>query len=169
MSNKHVSKENLEEALGLVAQVVPFRKGTGKKSITGMTDKNGSVRPTASGNYAISVGTSDTSVLGDLESAVASANIVATMPEASGNLSGSIGLSTKAISSGSVAIGIQNTAGIKGYYWHSISVQSDGSAKITLSKAQTNLLSFSPVAKDSNFNWEIGDYPLPYRQRGIFL
>lgn len=158
MSNKHVSKENLEEALGLVAQVVPFRKGTGNKSITGMTDKNGSVRPTASGNYAMSIGTSDISVLGDLESAVSSANIVASMPEASGNLSGSIGLSTKAISSGSIAVGIQNTAGIKGYYWHSISPQSDGTAKIILSKSQTNLLSFSPVAKDNSFDWAIGDY-----------
>ena len=159
--SKYTSKENLTEALGLVSQAIPFRKGTGKDSIVAMSDKNGSTMPTASNDYSIAVGTNDTSILGDLES-VASSQINAVMPESTAPLAAAIGLSTKAQSSGALAIGIQTVAGVKGFYWYTITINSDNTATISLSKKQsmsTGLLgSIEVVSSNDISDWAVGDY-----------
>ena len=107
--------------------------------------------PVANGEYSIAIGTDDLEALGKLKD-MAGSTIAAEMPEANGNLSEAKGISTKAESTSAVADGVSSTAGIKGYYWNTITINNDGTSTITLSNEQ-----YSSSAVKST-DWAEGDY-----------
>lgn len=107
--------------------------------------------PVANGEYSIAIGTDDLDALGKLKD-MAGSTITAEMPEANGNLSEAKGISTKAESTSAVADGVSSTAGIKGYYWNTITINNDGTSTITLSNEQ-----YSSSAVKST-DWAEGDY-----------
>lgn len=135
-------------------KVTNIKLGTGKKSLTIMSNNAGAT-PIASGDYSFAVGTDDKSVISELGTAITS-QITATMPEAQGDISIAGGMSSKAQSAGSIAVGFQAIAGIKGYYWYDITVNADGTALISLSKKQS-LTSIESVAI-GDIDWQVGDY-----------
>ena len=151
------AKAAAEKAEDAAEMLTGINAGEGKKALAVMSNDKEET-PKASGDYSVAIGTDDTSVLGELESA-AGGNFTAKMPEAKGDMSLSYGISTEANSMGASALGFGTTAGVKGYYWYSITLK-DGGAVITLSKNQAmlGLLGNSYGVTEEEIDWEVGDY-----------
>lgn len=110
----------------------------------------------AQGAYSIAGGTDDSSLAGNFGSTVS-----VDKPIAQGDLSLSFGGGTKALTSGTMALGANTIAGCKGYYWWSIdftTTDSNGNTTptIQLSTKQKTLLNFSRDIP-TNLTWEAGD------------
>lgn len=110
----------------------------------------------AQGAYSVAAGTNDSSLAGNFGSTVS-----VDKPTAQGDLSLSFGAGTKALTSGTMALGANTTAGCKGYYWWSIdftTTDSNGATTptIQLSTSQKTLLNFSRDIP-TNLTWEVGD------------
>ena len=83
-------------------------------------DNNGSVilsDGTTSGSHSIVGGTNDKSVISNILGTLGSAAVSVDKPTSSANATISIGSGTKVLSTGSNAIGVLNTVGVKGYYY----------------------------------------------------
>ena len=107
--------------------------------------------------YSIAGGTNDKEVL---ENVIGKLNTIIgselPLAEANGDLSLSYGAGTITNSVGSVAIGVENVAGCKGFYWFSVSDNT-----LTLSTKQPSLLtwkaSWDSTAKSQLDKWAVGD------------
>lgn len=126
----------------------------------------------ATGAYSMAGGTTDGSVIKDMAGSLITPTL--SPSKATGAMSLALGANTEAISAGSIALGYNTTAGIKGYYYHTIIFNSDGTAKILLAKTQTvdpistsssawksdleaHLLLESDISVDA-LGWKAGDY-----------
>ena len=148
-----VTSDALQEALDNIAIPDNLKSGTGEKSLVIGTGD-------ASGDYAIAGGSNDSSLVGKL----VNSDILALLPtsidqsSAEGILSIALGADAKAISSGSMAVGVQAYAGAKGFYWWSIDF---GSNTLTLSNNQKPVIlgtrKWTDEAKTQLSSWKVDD------------
>lgn len=101
-------------------------------------------------NNALTIG--DATIPDDLSQLAGSIAAKAPIAVADGSLAA--GVSSVAQSSASVAIGAASTAGIKGYYWHTIDFANN---TITLSTTRPSTLN-GGVSVPSGIDWQAGDY-----------
>jgi hypothetical protein len=90
---------------------------------------------TASGSHSIVGGTNDNSVISNILGTLGSMAVSVDKPTSSANTTISIGSGTKALSTGSNAIGVLNTVGVKGYYYTNINFNAK---TITLSTSRSS-------------------------------
>jgi len=126
---------------------IPINNGTGKNSIV-INDGE------ANGEYSVAGGVTDKSVIESLVGSVAASLVKVDKAKANGIMSLSYGVNTETQTSGSMALGVDNIVGVKGYYWHTIDFINK---TITLSTNRPTTLSGS-VKAPSNLDWEVGDY-----------
>ena len=157
--------ETLVKDLPYLLDAIPVVDGEGKKSIV-IADG------IASGDYSVAGGTTDGDVIKDLAGSLITPTL--SEPEASGNMSLAFGANVKSTSLGTITLGYDSIAGVKGYYYHDIVFNDDGSAKIYLAKTQTlDAISTSSSAFKAdleahlllgsdttvaNLGWKAGDY-----------
>lgn len=120
--------ETVAKDLPFLLDSVPVEEGEGEKSVV-IADG------VATGDYSIAGGTVDKDIIKDLTGTLITPTLTA--PEASGDMSLAFGANVEASSIGAMALGYDSKAGVKGYYWHDIVFNEDGSAKIYLAKTQT--------------------------------
>lgn len=101
----------------------------------------------ANGDYSISAGTDDKSVIQPIFGNLTD-YISVEKPRADGTGSIAIGGGTEATNGGMITIGSLNRGGVKGYYWRNITFNSDGSATIKLSTSRSK-----DEWNTSNFDW----------------
>ena len=92
----------------------------------------------AEGKYSLAGGTTDENIIDDLVGSIVGSKFEIEAPEARGDVSISMGASTKAYSTGSRAYGVSSQAGYLGYYIWGVSGNT-----ITLSTNQHTSLTFS--------------------------
>jgi hypothetical protein len=126
---------------------IPFKNGTGANSVS-------FVDGITAGNYSIAGGTADNNIIADLVGSLASALVSVEPPKASANLSISLGVNNESNSVGSMTLGVSNTTGIQGYFWHTINFTNK---TITLSTKRPTIGS-NKVSAPSSIDWEVGDY-----------
>jgi len=127
---------------------IPISNGSGSNSIVIATGD-------AQGKYSIAGGTNDTSLVSDMIGILGSLASI-DKPTAYGNMSLSFGAGTKALSSGTVAMGANTSAGCKGFYYWSIDFTN---RVITLSTNQKPLgtREWTDEAKTQLRNWAKDD------------
>jgi hypothetical protein len=79
----------------------------------------------ANGDYSIVGGTSDKTVISNIIGELAGTSIVVNAPSSNASSSISLGSGTEVRSTGGNAIGVMNVAGVKGFYWESVSKTAD--------------------------------------------
>lgn len=141
------------------ANAIPLESGDGEKAVV-------ISEGTATGKYAIAGGTNDFDVIKNItNNEIEEADLVPAYAE--GAMSIAYGPNTKALTTGSVALGTASIAGCKGFYWHKVDFINK---TVTLSTVQ------KPYYKDSNnneyntqptwnsqvdgqllFKWQVGD------------
>ena len=93
----------------------PIKKGAGLEA---MVFGKGN----ANSDYSIAGGNMDSSKVSQLKTAASAAGLNIDTDDATANGAGSLalGVGTKTHSTASISIGVSNSAGAKGFYWHSI-------------------------------------------------
>lgn len=105
----------------------------------------------ALGKNSVAMGTAE--IPSDFKSLAGS--FTAKAPVASAEASLAAGTSSKAISTGAIAFGVTNQAGITGYYWHTIDFTNK---TITLSTTRPTTFSTGISAPTNAIDWTVGDY-----------
>ena len=140
-----------------------FKIGDGKTNVNDLPfadiamQKNGGVvinDGIANGDYSFAAGTVNKEALNAIIGSTASNTVTLNPPTADGTVSLSLGIDTKASSAGSIALGIANISGAKGYYWHTINFDNK---TITLSTKRPTLTSYK-IEAPTNIDWKEGDY-----------
>lgn len=107
----------------------------------------------ANNEYSFAGGTNDSSIIssfgytGSVEP-----------PQADGKLSLAYGAGAKALAPGSMVMGINSTAGCKGFYWSSFTKVDDNNYTIYLSTSQTSRSWSKQEAKKALRQWKTNDY-----------
>lgn len=139
--------ENNNSNAGYIKNKIPIKNGSGKDSIT-------VVEGESSGDYSVAGGITDTSIVESIAGSAASLLGNLEPAKAAGNMSLAFGAEVEAKADGSISIGVANTTGVKGYYWHTIDFVNK---TITLSTSRPTTLS-SSVKAPTDIDWQVGDY-----------
>ena len=108
----------------------------------------------AEGNASVAGGMADKKLFEELLGPTLANYVDAQPAKTEGALSVAMGVNNISKSAGSLTLGVSNTTGINGYYWHTINFTNK---TITLTEERPTTLS-SAIDAPSNIDWAVGDY-----------
>ena len=114
----------------------------------------------ANAQYSIAAGTNDKAPISGILGTVAAAAITVNNPTANGIGSIAFGGGAETKASGGQALGVLNTSGVKGFYWDTITFNSDGTATIKISSTRRASTLIKPTYVTdlaTTYKWAIGD------------